>query len=325
MVYISDIQSMSSPGPFYQSLLAGGTRCSARAFIMVEETCAGVIGMSSREPNYFTEEHLDILDELKDISALALQQANYRKRERLYTEELEERVRQRTRQLEAANKELETFSYSISHDLKSPLRGIEGFSRILIEDYGNTLDEDGKLYLQRIANNIKRMGQLIDGLLAYAHIERRFFVNGPVNLRRLVEVALEERRDELQTRQVNLKVDVTAVLVKADRDGLLQVIRNLLDNALKFTRPVPSPKISISGISREKTYLFQIQDNGIGFDMQYHDRIFDIFNRLHRQEEYEGTGVGLALVQKAMNRMGGRVWAESEPGKGSTFYLEILC
>jgi PAS domain S-box-containing protein len=325
IVYVPDIQSMVTKGPFYQPLLDAGTRCSARAFIMVEGTCAGVIGLSSREPNYFTEEHLDVLDELKDISALALQQANYRKRERLYTEELEERVRQRTRQLEAANKELDTFSYSISHDLKSPLRGIEGFSRILIEDYGNTLDEDGKMYLQRIANNIKRMGQLIDGLLAYAHIERRFFTNEPVNLRRLVEVAVEERHEELLSRQVDLKVDIAPVLVMADRDGLLQVIRNLLDNALKFTRPVSSPKITITGISRKKTYLFQIQDNGIGFEMQYHDRIFDIFTSLHRQEEYEGTGVGLALVQKAIKRMGGRVWAESEAGKGATFYLEILC
>jgi len=167
------------------------------------------------------------------------------------------------------------------------------------------------------------MNQLIDDLLAYSRLERRAMTTKSLNPRPLVEMLVAERADELQARQVALSVDIPCATVTAEAEGLAEAVRNLLDNALKFTRDVPAPRIEIGGRETEKSCIIWVRDNGIGFDMQYHDRIFEIFQRLPRAEDYPGTGVGLAIVRKVMQRMGGRVWAESAPGEGATFYLEI--
>ena len=237
---------------------------------------------------------------------------------------LEQRVAQRTAELESKNRELETFAYSVSHDLKAPLRGIDGYSRLLKEDYQQALDEDGRTFLDNIRRAAAQMNQLIDDLLAYSRLQRRTITTGQVDLNQALQNILLERSGEIQRRQVHLVVDVPCQLVNAETEGLSQVLRNLIDNALKFTANAAPPRIEIGGREDGDAYcLLWVKDNGIGFDMKYHDRIFEIFQRLHRVEDFPGTGIGLALVRMAMQRMGGDIWAESAPGEGATFYLRI--
>jgi PAS domain S-box-containing protein len=237
--------------------------------------------------------------------------------------ELERRIQERTANLEAANQELETFTYSVAHDLRAPLRGIDGYSRLLLAEYADKLDEEGRQFLQNVRQAAQQMGELINDLLAYSHLERRDLRTDKFNPQALIEALLAERADEIKARGVAVKVAVSCPSVTADRDGLAMALRNLLENALKFTCNVPQAMIEIGGRDTGTACIFSVRDNGIGFDMKYHDRIFSIFQRLQRSEDYPGTGVGLAIVKKAMERMGGRAWAESEPGKGATFYLEI--
>jgi len=237
--------------------------------------------------------------------------------------ELERRVQERTAELGAANKELETFSYSVAHDLKAPLRGIDGYSRLLLQDYADRLDAEGRQFLRNIRGAAQHMDQLTDDLLAYSRLERREMQAGKVNPQELIEALLAERAEEIKARGVAVTLANSCTSVTADREGLAMALRNLLQNALKFSANVPKPMIEIGGRDAGGKCIFSVRDNGVGFDMKFHDRIFDIFQRLHRSEDYPGTGVGLAIVRKAVERMGGRVWAESEPGRGATFYLEI--
>jgi PAS domain S-box-containing protein len=237
--------------------------------------------------------------------------------------ELEQRVAARTAELEERTRQMESFSYSVSHDLKAPLRGIDGYSRLLMEDCYDSLDEQGRTFLTTIRQATEQMRQLIDDLLAYSRMERRSLVSHEVHPLALMQALLAERTEEIHTRNVSITVGIPDVVVKADPEGLAQVLRNLLDNALKFTGKVPDPHIEIGGQEKGKTCTLWVRDNGIGFDMRHHDRIFEIFQRLHAAEDYPGTGIGMAIVQKTMQRMGGRVWAESAPGKGSAFFLEI--
>ncbi len=226
-------------------------------------------------------------------------------------------------ELASKNREMETFTYSVSHDLKAPLRGIDGYSRILLEDYGDRLDEEGKRFLRTIRGATIQMSQLITDLLAYSRLERRALVETPIELADLVGAIVTQRLSEIRALEPTIEVAVPQFRVLGDRDGLAQAVRNLVDNALKFARPGEAPRIEVGAERLGQIIRLSVRDHGIGFDMQYHDKIFGIFTRLHRQEDYPGTGVGLALVRKAMERMGGRAWAESQPGEGATFYLEI--
>jgi light-regulated signal transduction histidine kinase (bacteriophytochrome) len=237
--------------------------------------------------------------------------------------DLEQRVRQRTAELEAANKELEAFNYSVAHDLKAPLRGIDGYSRLLLASHAAGLDEEGRGFLRNIVQGARQMGQLLEDLLAYSQLERREMQTTRVNPQELIDSLLANCAGEIGARGVAVSVAVSCTAVTADREGLAMALRNLLENALKFTANAPNPAIEIGGYDTDTMCVLSVRDNGIGFDMKHHDRIFGIFQRLQRSEDYPGTGVGLAIVKKAMERMGGRAWAKSEPGKGATFFLEI--
>jgi len=238
-------------------------------------------------------------------------------------EELEQRVAERTLQLESVNKELESFSYSVSHDLKAPLRGIDGYSQLLEKDYRDRLDDDGRLFIHNIRSSAAQMHQLIEDLLNYSRMERRALQSVSLDLSGLVQAVVAERSAEFRREGVELQLELPQLRVRADRDGLALVLRNLLENALKFSRKAAAPAVQIAARAEAGKVILSVCDNGIGFDMKFHDRIFDIFQRLQRAEDYPGTGVGLALVRKAMQRMEGRVWAESSPGAGATFFLEI--
>ena len=237
--------------------------------------------------------------------------------------ELEERVRERTAQLEAVNKELETFTYSVSHDLKAPLRGIDGYSQLLEMEYSDRLDAEGQLFIRNVRNSAAQMSELIDDLLSYSRMERRILQHSSFDLSLLVQVVLAEQMADIEQGNVNVNLAIPALTVRTDRDGLAIVLRNLLENAVKFSRNALPPIVEVGARTENGRTIIWVRDNGIGFDMKFHDRIFEIFQRLQRVEEYPGTGIGLALVQKSIQRMGGRVWAESAPGKGATFFLEI--
>jgi PAS domain S-box-containing protein len=237
--------------------------------------------------------------------------------------DLEKRVAERTAELAAANRELETFAYSVSHDLKAPLRGIDGYSQLLQETCASELSEDGRLFVQNIRDGSAQMNALIDDLLDYSRMERRHLRSMRLDLGDAVRSVLAERASEIEARGVSLQVQFPALSVQADPDGLAVALRNLFENALKFTNGAKPPVIEVGGREEPDSCILWVKDNGIGFDMKFHDRIFEIFQRLQRTEDYPGTGIGLALVSKAMQRMGGRVWAQSAPGQGATFYLEL--
>jgi PAS domain S-box-containing protein len=237
-------------------------------------------------------------------------------------EELERRVRERTAQLEAANKELESFSYSVSHDLRAPLRAIHGFSQVLLEDYPQILDAEARRYLNIIAGNTQKMGQLIDDLLAFSRLGRQVLKIAAVNMENLVKDAMAELQESAAHRNLRW---VIKPLPPALADGALvyQVWLNLLGNAVKFTRPRETAVIEVGCLHEGGQAVFYVKDNGVGFDLSYADKLFGVFQRLHRSEDFEGTGVGLALVQRIIERHGGKIWAESKVGEGATFYFTL--
>ena len=237
--------------------------------------------------------------------------------------ELEERIAARTAALADKSKELETFAYSVAHDLKAPLRGINGYTRLLIEDFSKDLNGEAQTFLKTIQSSSEEMNELIDDLLAYSHIERREFKSDRIDLQPLVSAVVEQKSRELTGGNIEFISNINGISIVADANGLVQSLRNYIDNAVKFSARVSRPRIEIGCNETVQDVVLWVRDNGIGFNMKYHDQIFGIFERLNRGEEYPGTGIGLAIVRKAMERMGGRAWAESEPGHGATFYLEI--
>ncbi|MBX3747930.1 MAG: two-component sensor histidine kinase [Verrucomicrobiae bacterium] len=237
--------------------------------------------------------------------------------------DLEQRVRARTAELERKNKELETFTYSVSHDLKAPLRGIDGYSRLMLEEHAAPLNEEGKRFLANISRAATHMGVLIDDLLRYSRLERSPCQSSTVELKPLVDGVVQSMQEAIRTRGATVTQRVPEISVEADPQGLSMALRNLLDNALKFARDGGDSMIEVGGEVADGRVRLWVRDNGIGFDPKFAERIFGIFQRLHRAEEYAGTGIGLAIVRKAMDRMGGRAWAEGALGKGATFHLEF--
>ncbi len=236
--------------------------------------------------------------------------------------ELERRVIERTAQLEAANKELEAFSYSVSHDLRAPLRAVSGFAGIVLEDFGPQLPEKGKDYLKRICNGGQRMGVLIDDLLAFARLSRQRVNRQSVDTNKLALNVLEELKAQLDGRQVEIKVGELPVC-HGDPALLKQVWVNLISNAIKYTRGREPAIVEIDCAREKDENVFLVRDNGAGFDMQYANKLFGVFQRLHRNDEFEGTGVGLAIVQRIVHRHGGRVWADAAVNCGATFYFTL--
>jgi PAS domain S-box-containing protein len=241
---------------------------------------------------------------------------------RRLNDELEQRVAERTAQLEAANKELEAFAYSVSHDLRAPLRAMDGFSRILLEDYSAQLLPEAERYLQIVRENAQQMGRLIDDLLAFSRLSRQALNKQAIATGDLVRQVLADLGAERKGRQVEIIMGELPPC-QADPGLLRQVWMNLLSNALKFTRGRELARIEIAWQEQDGESVYYVRDNGAGFDMQYADKLFGVFQRLHRSEDYDGTGVGLAIVQRIVRRHGGRVWAEGEPDHGATFYFAL--
>lgn len=235
--------------------------------------------------------------------------------------ELEQRVQLRTEQLEQANRELETFSYSVSHDLKAPLRVIRSFSEMLLNDYADKLDEKGAQFLNRIVSNAQKMKILIDELLEFSRLGKQELKKRVVNLDKLVTEVVQELTHTTQ-HKANL---ITHPLGQAEGDdNLLKLVyQNLLTNAIKYSSKKETPQIEIGVQEYGKAKAYYVRDNGAGFDMTYYDKLFGVFQRLHRQDEFEGVGVGLAIVQRIILKHGGKVWANSQVNEGATFYFTL--
>jgi PAS domain S-box-containing protein len=283
-----------------------------------------VILVRGRDGARFGPEDLRIGQALADRAALALDNARLLRHLQELTRDLERRVRERTAEVQGAMRQLEAFAYTIAHDLRAPVRAMTGFSEALIDDYGKRLDPEGIDYLQRIRNGGKRMDAMISDLLDYSRLVRGELPLEEVDLGSAVDRALSELEAELSQRRAAVEVERPLPRVRAHGLTLALALQNLISNAAKFVAPGTEPRIRIratlgaSGVRR-----LWVEDNGIGIAPEHQDRIFGVFERLHRSDAYPGTGIGLAIVRKALERMGGRVGLESKPGKGSRFFLEF--
>ena len=234
----------------------------------------------------------------------------------------EDRLELYAEELESANKELEAFSYSVSHDLRAPLRTLDGFSEAALSEYGDKLDETGKDYLNRVRKASQTMSQLIDAMLILSRVSRTEMNVDEVNLSDLAQSFAEELKTSEPERKTEIVI-ASGLKVHGDRRLLRILLQNLLENAWKFTRKSPVAKIELGIIEKNGERVYFIRDNGVGFDMKFSHKLFQPFQRLHSGEEFSGTGIGLASVQRVINRHGGRIWAEAEIGKGATFYFSM--
>jgi PAS domain S-box-containing protein len=256
------------------------------------------------------------------LVSAAIRDITQRRRMEEDVQKLNEDLKQRAAQLEAANKELEAFSYSVSHDLRAPLRSIDGFSHVVLEDYGEQLPADARSYLERVRAAAQRMAVLIDDLLNLSRVTRTALQPRFINLSKMVEEIARGLQESHPDRQVNFTV-TPDLMVEADPHLMHIVLENLLSNAWKFTSKREQATVEFGQKEHGKERTFYVRDNGVGFDMAYADKLFGVFQRLHSISEFPGTGVGLATVQRIISIHGGRIWAESAEGKGTTFYFTL--
>jgi light-regulated signal transduction histidine kinase (bacteriophytochrome) len=293
--------------------------------LLVEEAYSGE---ELRSRQYFQVSHSPIKTEEGEIIGVAMLAQDMTERKRAEDEvnelnrDLEQRVTERTAQLATANKELEAFSYSVSHDLRSPLRAIDGFSHILLEDYADKLDDEGKRLLNVVRDNSSRMGQLIDDILNFSRTSRLEMSFSTIDMEKLAREAFEDIQTSVDHSKLQLEIEAIPPAI-GDRAMMRQVFVNLLSNAIKFSHHKEPAMIKVGGSIVGDEAVYFVRDNGAGFDMQYADKLFGVFQRLHAMNEFEGTGIGLSIVKRIITRHGGRVWAEGKINEGATIYFAL--
>jgi PAS domain S-box-containing protein len=347
--YIEDIGTMLHRPPLLERLFAEGIRSFLSVALVVEGKLIGDLSLFAIAPSAFDAERREISQEIANQLAIAIQQAHLREELQHYAAELEQRVAERTAELRDANDALQAFAYSASHDLRAPLRAMEGLAQALLEDYTEQLGEIGQQYVHRIVSAAQDMTALIQNLLNYSRLSRADIALTPVDLNFVMTTVLAQLRETLGLEQLHVTVQDSLPVVIAHLPILEQIIMNLLTNAIKFVPPGIAPKIHIWAEERqedsemsneEQTSQHEnkaqlsippsqfwlrlwIEDNGIGIPPEQQERIFHVFERLHGADHYSGTGIGLAIVQKGVERMGGRVGVESQVGQGSRFWIEL--
>jgi signal transduction histidine kinase/AmiR/NasT family two-component response regulator len=297
--------------------------------LRLEDQVCGVLNVSVAEADFFAEREIDLFKEVAMDISFALDKIDSEAcRQRAEAEirqlnmDLERRVRERTAELEHANRELDAFSYSVSHDLRAPLRAVDGFAGILASEYRDRLDDEGRRVLGVVQSQVRHMGRLIDDLLRFARMGRYVLQKTNLEMDQIVAEAVEQLREANSSREVDFRVD-SLPPAHADASLMRQVWLNLLSNALKFSQSRKPRLIEVGGAIQDDDAVYFVRDNGVGFDMKYADKLFKVFQRLHSPDEFEGTGVGLSLVQRIVHRHGGRVWAEAELDRGATFYFSL--
>jgi light-regulated signal transduction histidine kinase (bacteriophytochrome) len=313
------------PSPHRDALLASRIEMYMAVPMIAGGELIGALSFGG-EAREFPQDQVAVAQEAAAQLAIAVAQARLHERVRRQADELEQRVEERTSELqqrstelELANKELESFSYTVSHDLRTPLRAVDGFARIFEEDYGDKVDGEGRRLLGVIRDSSRRMGTLIDDLLAFSMLGRQALHPVPVDMGALVAEIWAELGD------ASPATFVLAPLphARGDRALLRQVWANLLSNALKYSAKRAAPVITVTCERRDEELVYCVADNGAGFDPRYYAKLFGVFQRLHAETEFAGTGVGLATVQRVVVRHGGRGWAESEVGAGAKFYFSL--
>jgi signal transduction histidine kinase len=321
---VADVRTLEPPPGTVHALQGEGLQSYVRVPMVAQGEVIGSLNLWSDRRGAFTAEHIDIAREVADQLAISIQQARLHEQVQRYAVELEQRVAERTAELQETNAELESFSYSVSHDLRAPLRSIQSFAQVLLEDYAERLDAVGQDCAQRIVAAAKRMDTLTEDLLAYSRISRAAVELKPVSLEEVVDDVLTQLEAEILGQDALVTVERPLAQVMGQHTTLVQVVANLLTNGIKFVAHGVRPQVRIWSEERAEWVRLWVHDNGIGIAPQYQDRIFGIFERLHGIETYPGTGIGLAIVRKGMERMGGRVGVESAPDRGSAFWVELL-
>jgi light-regulated signal transduction histidine kinase (bacteriophytochrome) len=325
----NDIAGTARMVPWHETTRKHGLLATASFPFHLRGTTVGVLVLYAGETGYFLDDEMRLLLSVASDISLALE-ALEREQQRNQAEqqvhqlnaELEQRVLQRTAQLEAANKELEAFSYSVSHDLRAPLRAVNGFAGRVLKEFEPQVPADARQHLERIRNGTQRMGELIDDLLAFSRLSRESMSCRVVDSVKLVQVVVGESAPQREGRQIEINIGKLPDC-HGDPALLKQVWFNLISNAIKYTGGRELAIIDIGCERKNNEDIFFVRDNGAGFNMKYANKLFGVFQRLHRADEFEGTGVGLAVVQRIIHRHGGRIWADAAQGRGATFYFTI--
>ncbi|MFL5403605.1 MAG: PAS domain S-box protein [Gemmatimonadales bacterium] len=320
--YIEDLGAVKDPAPMFRLLLAEGLRSVLTVPLLVEGEAIGEIRLAGSRPSEFNAEHGDIAQEIATPIAVAIQQARLREELSRQRADLERRLADRGAAFRAITAELETLLYSVSHDLRAPLRQLIGFSRQLLDESSQRLDPAGLHYATRIHQAADHMASLVEDLIGLSRIGRQDLLRREVRLTTLVEDVIEGFRSPDDGRSIDWQIEELPT-IECDPALTKIAVSNLLANAVKFTRPRPHATIRIRSVEADGQVGLAIQDNGVGFKMAYAGKLFGVFQRLHRTDEFEGNGAGLAMVQRIAQKHGGRVWAESEPDAGATFYLTL--
>jgi len=319
---VDDVSSKTITPELMNILRSEGIMSCINVPLVAGEKLIGAMNLGWENPRAFTVEELEIANEVATEVTIAIEQIRLRKETKRYAEEMEKRVIERTVQLEASNKELEAFSYSVSHDLRAPLRHISGYVELLTKNLEINLSEKEKHYLDTIADSAHQMGVLIDDLLQFSRTGRQEMQKTELDMNEVVREVLELIKPETNVRDIKWTL-AELPHVYGDFAMLRLVWLNLISNAIKFTMFKKKASIEI-GVTDEATeYIFYVRDNGVGFDMQYAHKLFGVFQRLHTSQEFEGTGIGLATVRRIVLRHGGRTWAKGESDKGAVFYFSI--
>ena len=323
VVCVEDLPNWPHKHPLHKGLIKEGIRALMLAPLVVEGNLMGVLGTGFDNPAPLCASNKALAEEIGYHLAIALRQAKLTEQIKRQNEELELRVAQRTAQLQASNRAFEEFAYSVSHDLRAPLRAISGFAEIIARRHKDLLDEEGRHYFDNIIQAADRMGELISDLLSYSRLGTSSIQSRQVSLDALVRQVLTGFEGIVAETEAEIVLPDEDLRLTTNPTLLSQILTNLIDNALKYRKPGVPPKIEIRVETTDNEAILSVMDNGMGIAPEYLDKIFDIFQRLHSREEYPGTGIGLATVKKAATLLGGSVSVSSRPGEGSVFSLHL--